>query len=215
VYTESSKQPIISFFSKTLSTRDKISLRKQYINHLKEYIYTFRIRTKEIIQDMKVAILKPFYQRPGSLTLTSHDILFFDDLFTPANLMQEKDNIFFFKYQKKQDELLYKIIPLNNLKELQRRRFLGRKTGLEIFLMDNKSILLNFNSEEERNLFATKIIRQRSSRSYNLKYSDSLEPRKILKKRELTEKWAHWKVSNFDYIMQLNYLAGRSFNDLS
>lgn len=99
---------------------------------------------------MRCSILKPFFQRPGSITLTSHDILFFDDLFTPANLLQEKDNIFFFKYQKKNDDLLYKIIPLQNLKEIQRRRFLGRKTGLEIFLMDNKSIIMNFSSVEDR-----------------------------------------------------------------
>lgn len=98
IFAGTTKLPIINFFSRTLTTREKISLKKQYINHLKEYIYTFRVKTKELINDMKCAILKPFYQRPGTITITSHDILFFDDLFTPANLIQEKDNIFFFKY---------------------------------------------------------------------------------------------------------------------
>ena len=84
------------------------------------------------------------------MTLTSHDIIFFDDLFIPANLVQERDNIFFFKYQKKADDLLYKIIPLQDLKEIQKRRFLGRKTALELFLMSNKSFLLNFSTSEDR-----------------------------------------------------------------
>mmetsp|Transcript_10518 Transcript_10518/g.10592 ORF Transcript_10518/g.10592 Transcript_10518/m.10592 type:complete len:84 (-) Transcript_10518:21-272(-) len=42
-----------------------------------------------------------------------------------------------------------------------------------------------------------------------------MEPRRILKKRELTEKWLQWKISNFDYLMNINTLSGRSYNDLS
>ena len=109
---EQKVEPIIQFFSRQLTTREKISLKKQYINHLKDFIYTFRVKTKELLADLRCTILKPFYQRPGQVTLTSHDIIFFDDLFIPANLVQERDNIFFFKYLKKMDDLLYKIIPL-------------------------------------------------------------------------------------------------------
>ena len=81
--------------------------------------------------------------------------------------------------------------------------------------MNNKSLLLNFATPDDRDQFAKKILRQRNQRSYNLKYYDSLDPRRILKKRELTEKWQQWKISNFEYIMSLNQLAGRSYNDLS
>eukprot|EP00349_Pseudokeronopsis_sp_Brazil_P000901 CAMPEP_0202961766 /NCGR_PEP_ID=MMETSP1396-20130829/5838_1 /ASSEMBLY_ACC=CAM_ASM_000872 /TAXON_ID= /ORGANISM="Pseudokeronopsis sp., Strain Brazil" /LENGTH=68 /DNA_ID=CAMNT_0049681841 /DNA_START=1078 /DNA_END=1284 /DNA_ORIENTATION=- len=42
-----------------------------------------------------------------------------------------------------------------------------------------------------------------------------MEPRRILKKRELTEKWLQWKISNFEYLMALNMLSGRSYSDLS
>jgi hypothetical protein len=82
-------------------------------------------------------------------------------------------------------------------------------------MMDNTTLLLNFNSTEDRDLFAKKIVRSRNSRCPNLKYSDTLDPRRIIKKRELTEKWMQWKMSNFEYLMHLNELSGRSFNDLS
>ena len=95
-----SKQPIIQFFSRTLTTREKISLKKQYVVHLKEYLAS--PKSKEILE-LKCQLLKPFYQRQGTLTLTTHDILFFDDLFVPVTQLQEKDNIFFFKYSKKPD----------------------------------------------------------------------------------------------------------------
>lgn len=64
--------------------------------------------------------------------------------------------------------------------------------------------MLNFATTEDRDHFAKKILRQRSQRAFNLKYYDTLEPRKILKKRELTEKWMNWRISNFEYIVLLN-----------
>jgi hypothetical protein len=36
------------------------------------------------------------------------------------------------------------------VKEIQKRRFLGRKQALEIFLMDNTSLFINFSVLEER-----------------------------------------------------------------
>jgi Beige/BEACH domain/PH domain associated with Beige/BEACH len=172
---------------------------------------------KEILSDIPCDILKPFYKRSGSVTLTSHSIIFFDDLdiTSPKDLENPQDNIFFFKYQKKPTSLLYKIIPLPDIRELQKRRFLGRKTAIEIFLMNGKSLMLNFLNSEDRDTFGKKILRQRSQKAFNLKYYDTLDPRKILKKRELTEQWMQWKISNFEYITLLNQLAGRSYNDLS
>ena len=81
--------------------------------------------------------------------------------------------------------------------------------------MSGKSYLLNFQTVENKEFFAKKVIRQRGLKGCNLKYYDTLDPRKILKKRELTEKWMQWKISNFEYLMHLNQLAGRSYNDLS
>jgi len=73
--------------------------------------------------------------------LTNLEIYFFDDITTHD---ESYDNIFFFKYEKGPDKLLYKRYPLIHLREIQRRRFLQRKTGLEFFLVDNRSVFLNF-----------------------------------------------------------------------
>lgn len=29
------------------------------------------------------------------------------------------------------------------------------------------------------------------------------------------QQWSRWEISNFDYLMQLNTLAGRTYNDLN
>lgn len=46
--------------------------------------------------------------------------------------------------------------------EVQRRRFLGKKTALEIFMMDNTSLLFNFTTAEDRDQFAKKVLRKRN-----------------------------------------------------
>jgi Beige/BEACH domain/WD domain, G-beta repeat len=43
----------------------------------------------------------------------------------------------------------------------------------------------------------------------------SLSPRVIFQKSKLTELWKKRKISNFEYLMSLNRMAGRSFNDLT
>ena len=101
------------------------------------------------------------------------------------------------------------------MRELQRRRFLTKKTAAEMFLIDNRSVLLNFPTPDDRNAFTKKIVRMREKKCINLRYYDSLEPKKILKKADFPTAWADWRLSNFEYLMMLNALAGRSYHDLS
>ncbi|KAK3141842.1 hypothetical protein QOZ80_4BG0338960 [Eleusine coracana subsp. coracana] len=37
----------------------------------------------------------------------------------------------------------------------------------------------------------------------------------ILKRTQLMERWANWEISNFEYLMELNTLSGRSYNDIT
>ena len=39
-------------------------------------------------------------------------------------------------------------------------------------------------------------------------------PRQLFKMSDMTAKWQRREISNFDYLMFLNTLAGRTFNDL-
>ncbi len=138
---------IVCFLSRMLSARDKHALKKRYIPLLKDFIYSSKLfgqsglKLKELITDLRCELLRPFYKRSGTLTLTSHDIVFIDEL-APGS--EAEDNIFFFQYRKRDDQLRYKVVSLAEVREIQRRRWLGRKTALELFLMSGKSIILNF-----------------------------------------------------------------------
>ena len=40
-------------------------------------------------------------------------------------------------------------------------------------------------------------------------------PGDLLKATDYSQKWANHEMSNFEYLMKLNTIAGRSYNDLS
>lgn len=43
----------------------------------------------------------------------------------------------------------------------------------------------------------------------------SLNPRVVFKKSKLTDLWRKGKITNYQYIMALNLMAGRTFNDIT
>ena len=128
--------------------------------------------------------------------------------------IKNHDSLFFFRKQSNFKKL-YKRIDLDSIKDLQRRRFIGIKNCLEVYLIDNSSYLMKFSTTEDRDNFAKKLLKMRGINCKNLRFYDSLDPKKIIKKRELTDRWRQWRISNFQYIMSINYYGGRSQNDLS
>jgi len=77
-------------------------------------------------------------------------------------------------------------------------------------MIENSSHLIKFFSTEDRDNFAKKLLKLRGFKCRNLRFYESLDPKKIIKKRELTDRWRQWRISNFQYLMILNYYGGRS-----
>ncbi|KAK3708098.1 hypothetical protein QZH41_019181, partial [Actinostola sp. cb2023] len=100
---------------------------------------------------------------------------------------------------------------VTDLREVHLRRYNLRRTALEFFLVDQTNYFINC-SKHDRNLIYKSII---SLRPPNLYYIGARTPVQLLKASGLTERWLRREISNFDYLMQLNTIAGRSYNDLS
>ena len=112
---------------------------------------------------------------------------------------------------------------INNLKFIHKRRYYYRKNSLEIFTNDNKSYFFKFSKKDDRdvfwyniNLIFSKLAYQFSNKSLNSTFDFALDAKKNSKLlSKLSEDWSNYKISNFEYLMTLNSLAGRSYNDLS
>uniref|UniRef100_A0A672TUH3 Neurobeachin-like protein 2 n=1 Tax=Strigops habroptila TaxID=2489341 RepID=A0A672TUH3_STRHB len=129
---------------------------------------------------------------PGRLEITTQHIYFFDGSFE-----KEEGVGFDFKWH------------LSQIREIHLRRYNLRRSALEIFLTDQTNYFLNFN-KEVRNKVYSRIL---SLRSPNI--SGTRSPQELFKASGLTQKWVNREISNFDYLIQLNTMAGRTYNDLA
>ncbi|XP_010218713.1 PREDICTED: neurobeachin-like protein 1 [Tinamus guttatus] len=129
---------------------------------------------------------------PGRLEITTQHIYFFD-----GSIEKEEGLGFDFKWQ------------LSQIREIHLRRYNLRRSALEIFLTDQTNYFLNFN-KEVRNKVYSRIL---SLRSPNV--SGTRSPQELFKASGLMQKWVNREISNFDYLIQLNTMAGRTYNDLA
>uniref|UniRef100_A0A8C8SYI5 Neurobeachin like 1 n=1 Tax=Pelusios castaneus TaxID=367368 RepID=A0A8C8SYI5_9SAUR len=140
---------------------------------------------------------------PGRLEVTTQHICFYD-----ASIEKEEGVGFDFKW------------PLSQIREIHLRRYNLRRSALEIFLIDQTNYFLNFNKEcklssvnvflQVRNKVYSRILSLRLPNIYGTR-----SPQELFKASGLMQKWVNREISNFDYLIQLNTMAGRTYNDLA
>lgn len=76
-------------------------------------------------------------------------------------------------------------------------------------------MVFDFENEEEADDFCKKILKLKN-KCINLSFiGKSLDPKKLVETQEYTKKWANYEMPTFDYLMEINTLAGRSYSDLT
>ena len=97
------------------------------------------------------------------------------------------------------------IIEYNNIKEVINRTFFYSWVSLEIFMKDGKSYLFNFFNEATNNEVFTFLKQKKIHIVRNIS--------EYFKEEKFSEKWEEEKISTFDYLLLLNKLTSRSYND--
>ena len=103
---------------------------------------------------------------------------------------------------------------LLELSEVHGRRYLLRSTALELFFRDTTNVFLVFPSERARGDCYNAVLKQNPP-NLERTFTSSLKPSVILERSGVTDKWRRREISNFEYLMELNTIAGRSYNDIS
>ncbi|XP_076009798.1 neurobeachin-like protein 2 isoform X2 [Genypterus blacodes] len=134
---------------------------------------------------------------PGRLEVTTHHLYFYDG----NSEKEETEEGIGFDFKR----------PLSQLREVHLRRYNLRRSALELFFIDQSHYFINFR-KKVRNKVYSRIL---GLRPPNLFYFGSRSPQELLKASGLTQKWVCREISNFEYLMQLNTIAGRTYNDLS
>ncbi|GJP50837.1 hypothetical protein CLOM_g9994 [Closterium sp. NIES-68] len=103
---------------------------------------------------------------------------------------------------------------LSSVREVLTRRYLLRRSALEIFMIDRSNFFFACEGAEQRKRVHRAIERAHPPHFQHL-FSASQRPENILEKLQLTKRWVDREITNFEYLMHLNTLAGRSFNDVT
>lgn len=130
--------------------------------------------------------IKPLVMYPGCLMITESRVYFQSAQLN--NVGEHVDNTIF---------------DLSKITRVYKRRYLLQQIGIELFLNDQTSTLLVFESRAKRDEIHALIARCRQSYPQN----PPLE--------SITKKWQRREITNFEYLMYLNSEADRSVNDLT
>ncbi|CAF3844508.1 unnamed protein product [Rotaria magnacalcarata] len=112
-----------------------------------------------------------------------------------------------------------------DIKEVHKRRHILQPIALELFAADGRNYLLVFVRKERSKVYqrllnsATELTDSAihsvsgQRRSINIEQGTSFIG-SLMGERSVTQRWEKGEISNFQYLMHLNTLAGRSYNDL-
>ncbi|XP_043271793.1 WD repeat and FYVE domain-containing protein 3 isoform X2 [Venturia canescens] len=112
-----------------------------------------------------------------------------------------------------------------DIREVHKRRYLLQPMALEVFSGDGRNYLLAFQQKVRNKVyqrfmtFATAIADSAhqsvagQKRTANVEQATGLLSN-LIGETSVTQRWVRGEISNFQYLMHLNTLAGRSYNDL-
>ncbi|XP_060102640.1 lipopolysaccharide-responsive and beige-like anchor protein [Heteronotia binoei] len=98
------------------------------------------------------------------------------------------------------------------------RRYLLQNTALEIFMANRVAVMFNFPDAATVKKVVNCLPRVGIGTSFGLPQTRRISlasPRQIFKASNMTQRWQHREISNFEYLMFLNTIAGRTYNDLN
>ncbi|KAF9117001.1 hypothetical protein BGX27_007055 [Mortierella sp. AM989] len=123
-----------------------------------------------------------------------------------------------------------------DIKEVHRRRYLLRNVALELFFVDGRNYLINLNLQQRDIVYNQLASRVGSLATNSLQMGERsamVEPNSNNNQAQsslgsklanifahssiadITAKWEKHEISNFQYLMHLNTMAGRTYNDLT
>lgn len=160
---------------------------------------------EHVLRYFSCSRITPFHKRDGELVIGTMNAYFIDShQFKDAEEAKRK-----YTSVKK-----HSTWPYDEIKEIHKRRHLLINNALEIFLVNGRTYLLSFRSTKDRDtVYDMLIIDQKLPNFIN--YESEVFVSGKWTKMSITDKWRKGLITNFEYIMHLNTLTGRTYNDLT
>ncbi|XP_067260668.1 lipopolysaccharide-responsive and beige-like anchor protein isoform X4 [Chanodichthys erythropterus] len=98
------------------------------------------------------------------------------------------------------------------------RRYLLQNTALEVFMANRTAIMFNFPDAATVKKVVHCLPRVGVGTNFGLPQTRRISlasPKQLYKASNMTQRWQRREISNFEYLMFLNTISGRTYNDLN
>nr|TKW40771.1 hypothetical protein SEVIR_1G267900v2 [Setaria viridis] len=170
----------------------------------------YRPSNERIIIELPSMMIRPLKVVQGTFQVTSKRINFIVDEHTSDSYMDDITSTSGQYDQQDRDRSWL----ISSLHQIYSRRYLLRQSALELFMVDRSNFLFDFEDVGARTHAYRAIVHAKPPYLNDI-FLATQRPEQILKQTQLMERWAKWEISNFEYLMELNTLAGRSYNDIT
>uniref|UniRef100_A0A8C6RN90 Neurobeachin n=1 Tax=Nannospalax galili TaxID=1026970 RepID=A0A8C6RN90_NANGA len=164
-----------------------------------------------VVLSTPAQLIAPVVVAKGTLSITTTEIYF----------EVEEDDPAFKKIDTKvlaYTEGLHGKWMFSEIRAVFSRRYLLQNTALEVFMANRTSVMFNFPDQATVKKVVYSLPRVGVGTSYGLPQARRISlatPRQLYKSSNMTQRWQRREISNFEYLMFLNTIAGRTYNDLN
>ncbi|NXA51701.1 NBEA protein, partial [Nothocercus julius] len=164
-----------------------------------------------VVLSTPAQLIAPVVVAKGTLSITTTEIYFEVD----------EDDAAFKKIDPKvlaYTEGLHGKWMFSEIRAVFSRRYLLQNTALEVFMANRTSVMFNFPDQATVKKVVYSLPRVGVGTSYGLPQARRISlatPRQLYKSSNMTQRWQRREISNFEYLMFLNTIAGRTYNDLN
>ncbi|XP_074917735.1 neurobeachin isoform X4 [Chelonoidis abingdonii] len=164
-----------------------------------------------VVLSTPAQLIAPVVVAKGTLSITTTEIYFEVDEDDPAFKKIDPKVLAY-------TEGLHGKWMFSEIRAVFSRRYLLQHTALEVFMANRTSVMFNFPDQATVKKVVYSLPRVGVGTSYGLPQARRISlatPRQLYKSSNMTQRWQRREISNFEYLMFLNTIAGRTYNDLN
>uniref|UniRef100_A0A667XI43 Neurobeachin n=1 Tax=Myripristis murdjan TaxID=586833 RepID=A0A667XI43_9TELE len=164
-----------------------------------------------VVLSTPAQLVAPVLVARGTLSITTTEIYFEVDEDDPAFKRVDSRVLAY-------TEGLHGKWMFSEIRAVFSRRYLLQNTAMEVFMANRTSVMFNFPDQATVKKVIYSLPRVGVGTSYGLPQARRISlatPRQLFKSSNMTQRWQRREISNFEYLMFLNTIAGRTYNDLN
>uniref|UniRef100_A0A674MUF3 Neurobeachin n=1 Tax=Takifugu rubripes TaxID=31033 RepID=A0A674MUF3_TAKRU len=164
-----------------------------------------------VVLSSPAQLVAPVLVARGTLSITTSEMYFEVDEDDPAFKRADAKVLAY-------TEGLHGKWMFSEIRAIFSRRYLLQNTAMEVFMANRTSVMFNFPDQATVKKVVNSLPRVGVGTSYGLPQARRISlatPRQLFKSSNMTQRWQRREISNFEYLMFLNTIAGRTYNDLN